>query len=55
MKSTKAAANYRKGSATRNCGTCKFMNSDGSCDKVQGQVTRGMVSKFYQPEKRARG
>lgn len=36
---TKAMAHYRSATVKgQNCHTCTYMRSDGTCDRVQGQV-----------------
>lgn len=37
-KRTKVSVNYRLATTSHTCHNCKFMNDDGSCQKVQGQV-----------------
>lgn len=50
-KTTKLKANYRPAARGGDrCGTCKSMNDDGSCKKVQGMVKPHMVCDLYSPE-----
>lgn len=46
-KVSKADANYRDATGSHNCGNCAHMNSDGTCTKVIGQVSRRYVSRFW--------
>lgn len=48
-KVSKVTAHYRQGSRTENCRVCRFMNEDGSCDRVVGMVQPQMVCDLFQP------
>lgn len=50
-KVTKAVARYRKATTTNRCGNCRYMNDDGTCDKVVGIVKPTMVCSLYAREK----
>lgn len=39
-KKTKDEANYRPATTSETCHNCASMNDDGTCDKVQGIVTK---------------
>jgi hypothetical protein len=51
-KTTKKLAMYRAVShhEDHNCGNCKSMHPDGSCDKVRGQVDRRHVCDLWTAE-----
>lgn len=48
---SRATAHYRAATVEgQNCGLCRFMQSDGSCERVQGQVDRQHVCDLFAGE-----
>lgn len=50
-KRDKSSVNYRRGTAARNCGNCRFMLADGHCRKVKGMVEPDDVCDLWEAKR----